>query len=127
MHKNNKELSTIKTLVGGYVAISVGAVIALIALHNHHNLATKEAWVHGIIVATTALLMALFTRGMIHGSAKARLRLRITTAIMLVAIAVTSAIPGDFPLWMKVEQGVCGVLLLGVVILINRRRASITQ
>jgi hypothetical protein len=29
------------------------------------------------------------------------------------------AIPGDFPLWMKLEQGVCGLLLLGVVATVN--------
>lgn len=122
MNQNKHQLNIIKTLVSGYVVISLGAIIALITLRNHHNLATQEAWVHGIIVAATAILMALFTRGMIHGNSRARLRLRITTAIMLVAIAVTTAIPGDFPLWMKAEQGACGILLLGVVVLINREK-----
>ena len=39
---------------------------------------------------------------------------------MLVAIAVILAVPGDFPAWLKVEQAVCGLLLLGVVVLVNR-------
>jgi hypothetical protein len=38
---------------------------------------------------------------------------------MLVAIAVIIALPGTFPLWMKIEQGVCGLLLLGVVLVVN--------
>jgi len=28
-------------------------------------------------------------------------------------------LPGTFPLWMKVEQGVCGFLLLGVIGIVN--------
>ena len=36
-----------------------------------------------------------------------------------VAIVVITAMPGTFPSWMKIEQGVCGVLLLGVAALIN--------
>jgi hypothetical protein len=50
------------------------------------------------------------------------LRLRIVTAIMLVAIVVIISLPGTFPLWLKLEQAICGLLLLPVVVLINRRR-----
>jgi len=38
---------------------------------------------------------------------------------MLVAIVVIIALPGTFPLWMKFEQGVCGLLLLGVALIVN--------
>ena len=31
---------------------------------------------------------------------------------MLIAIAVIIALPGTFPLWMKLEQAVCGLLLI---------------
>ena len=41
------------------------------------------------------------------------------TCIMVVAIAVIVALPGPFPLWLKIEQGACGVLLLGVVMVVN--------
>jgi hypothetical protein len=39
---------------------------------------------------------------------------------MVVAIVVIVALPGTFPVWMKVEQSACGVLLIGVVALVNR-------
>lgn len=32
------------------------------------------------------------------------------------AIAAIIALPGPFPLWMKIEQGVCGLLLIGVTV-----------
>jgi hypothetical protein len=41
---------------------------------------------------------------------------------MVAAIAVIIALPGTFPLWMKIEQGVCGLILLGVVVIVNGRR-----
>lgn len=105
----------IKGLVGGYVIISLGALVMLFLLSNQ----TQEAWVHGVIVAATSLLMALFARGVLKGKARAYLRLRITTIVMVVAIAVTTAIPGDFPDWMKLEQAVCGLLLIAAVIVLN--------
>ena len=41
---------------------------------------------------------------------------------MVAAIAVIIALPGTFPLWMKIVQGVCGLILLGVVVIVNGRR-----
>ena len=40
---------------------------------------------------------------------------------MVVAIAVIIALPGTFPLWMKIEQGVCGLILIGVAVIVNGR------
>lgn len=48
--------------------------------------------------------------------------MRIVSGVMVGAIAVIIALPGSFPLWLKLEQGVCGLLLLGVVALVNGRR-----
>ena len=46
----------IKLLVGGYFAISLGALAVLGALHGHRSVAPEEAWVHGVIVAITAIV-----------------------------------------------------------------------
>lgn len=46
--------------------------------------------------------------------------------IMLVVIVVIIALPGTFPLWMKIEQGVCGLLLLGVVVAVNSKHLRST-
>jgi hypothetical protein len=57
-----------------------------------------------------------------RGSRRAYLRLRIASAIMLAAIVVIIAIPGSFPLWMKIEQGACGLIPLGVVAIVYGRQ-----
>ena len=112
----------VRVLVGGYVSLSVLTVVAIVLMRDHPDLVPPQVWVRGIIVAAAALLMALFVRQTSRGSRRSYLRLRLTSGIMLAAIIVIIALPGDFPLWMKIEQAVCGVLLLGVVALVNGRR-----
>lgn len=83
---------------------------------------TDAVWVRASIVVATSLLMVSFAVRTGRGHSRSYLRLRLASGIMLVAIAVIVALPGAFPVWLKVEQGVCGVLLLGVVVIVNGRR-----
>jgi hypothetical protein len=34
---------------------------------------------------------------------------------------VIDALPGTFPVWMKIQQAVCGIVMLGVVLTVNAR------
>ncbi len=115
-------LRPVRRLVACYLAISVLALVAAVLLRNHHNLVTPPVWVRSTIVVIAALLMTSFARNAGRGSSRAYLRLRIASGLMLVAIVVIVALPGDFPLWLKVEQSVCGLLLLAVVLLVNGKR-----
>lgn len=116
-------LRNVKLLVGGYLVISLLTLAAIILLHNTiAGMAPVSVWVRGIIVVVHAGVTLGFTARMARGSRAGFILLRITSAGMLVAIAVILAIPGDFPLWFKVEQGVCGALLLGVVMLLFGKR-----
>ena len=58
-----------------------------------------------------------------RGSRGAFRRLRIISIVTTVAIVVIVVLPGTFPVWLKVEQSVCGVLMLGVALLANGRTA----
>lgn len=109
----------VKLLVGGYLGISVLTLVAVVLLRNNTAIVTPAVWVRGTIVAASALLTTSFAGQMAHGSRGGYLRLRLVSAIMLVAIVAIIALPDPFPLWMKIEQGVCGLLLLGVVVLVN--------
>ncbi|WP_328328145.1 hypothetical protein OHA70_02765 [Kribbella sp. NBC_00382] len=110
---------TVKALVAGYLALSVLTVVAVFILRHHPSVVTDAVWVRTVIVVGSAALMTAFAARAARGHGRSYLRLRLVSAIMLVAIAVIIAIPGDFPVWLKVEQGVCGLLLLGVVLVVN--------
>ena len=115
-------LRTVTTLVGTYLAISVLTLVAIILLRDNPAIVNTAVWIRGTIVVASAALMFLFARRARSGAARAFLRVRLISAIMLVAIVVIIALPGTFPLWMKLEQAACGLLLLVVVILVNGRR-----
>jgi hypothetical protein len=109
----------VQLLVGGYLAISVLTLVAIIALRNDAAAVNAAVWTRGTIVVASSLLTFAFARRAARGSRTGFLRLRLVSAIMLVAIVVIIALPATFPLWMKCEQAICGLLLLGVAVLVN--------
>lgn len=111
---------TVKLLAGGYLAISALAVVAIVLLRHHPAEVNPSVWTHGIVVAASALVAFGLAVRTARGSRRAFLRLRIASAVIVVAIAVIIALPGSFPLWMKAEQGVAGLLMLGIAVLVNR-------
>lgn len=116
-----KAFSLVKALLVGYLAVSVLTLAAIVLLRNDASVVNPAVWIRGTIVAASSVLTLVFAAGAARGSRGAYRRLRIITAVMPVAIVVIIALPGTFPLWMKVEQAVCGVLLLGVVAIVNGR------
>lgn len=115
-------LRAVLTLVGCYLGLSVLTLVAAFLLRHHPSIVTDAVWIRGTIVLASALLMGALASRAARGSRRAYLRLRIASAAMVVAIAVIVSLPGLFPVWMRIEQGVCGLLLLGVVVLANGRR-----
>jgi hypothetical protein len=108
-----------KLLVSCYLGISVLSLLAIILLRNDAKEVNSAVWTRGAIVVVSALLTFAFTARAARGSRRAYLRLRVVSAVMVVAIAVIIAVPGTFPLWMKIEQGVCGLILVGVAVIVN--------
>ncbi|MFG2224022.1 hypothetical protein [Streptomyces sp. NPDC048644] len=120
--RTRRALRSTTRLVGWYAALSALTLGAVIALRDHPGLVNDAVWVRSAIVVATSLLMVSFAVRTARGHRRSYLRLRLASGIMLVAIAVILALPGDFPLWLKSEQAVCGVLLLLVVLIANGRR-----
>ncbi|MFF1818911.1 hypothetical protein ACFVWG_16545 [Kribbella sp. NPDC058245] len=110
---------SVTLLIAAYLAVSVLTLAGIVALRNNTAAVNTAVWTRGTIVVASAVLTLSFARRAARGSARAFLRLRLVSAIMLVAIVVIDVLPGTFPVWMKVEQAICGLLLLGVVLLVN--------
>jgi hypothetical protein len=113
----------IKGLLLGYLGIGIAALVAVILLRNHPAEVNGPAWVRSIIVVATALIPLSAATLASRGSRGAFLRLRIISIVTTVAIVMIVALPGTFPVWLKIEQSVCGVLMLGVAVLANGRTA----
>ncbi|MGK4584003.1 hypothetical protein [Kitasatospora sp. HPMI-4] len=112
---------TMKRLVGGYIALSLLTLVAACLLRRDPGLVNATVWIRGTIVVLTSLLMLSFVVGASRGHRRAYLRLRIASGAMVAAIAVLVPLPNLLPLWMRIEQGACGLLLLGVVAIVNGR------
>ncbi len=115
---------TVSWLVGAYAVLSILTVVAIIIFSIvAPHLVSPEAWVRGIIIAATSILTFVFARRAATGAPRALLRLRIVVAILLVAVvAVLFFLP--LPLWMVIEQAVCGALLLATALIIFRRQPA---
>jgi hypothetical protein len=120
---SRKPFPAIKRLLLGYLGIGVAALVVVILLRNHPAEVNGAAWVRSIIVVATALILLSAATLAGRGSRGAYWRLRIISIVTTVAIVVIVVLPGTFPAWLKAEQAVCGVLMLGVALLANGRTA----
>ncbi|MET8545388.1 hypothetical protein ABZW03_32840 [Kitasatospora sp. NPDC004799] len=116
-----RALRTVRLLVLAYLGLSIVTLAAAVALRDHRAVVNEAVLVRGTIVVASAALTLLLTVRAANGSRGAFRRLRILSAVMLVAIVTIIALPGTFPVWMKIEQGVCGLALLGVAAVVNGR------
>ena len=115
-------LRAVTALAGAYLGLSVLTLGAIILFRDNPAIVSIAVWIRGSLVVASAVVLFLASLRASGGDARAFLRVRLISAIVLVAIVVIIALPGTFPLWLKIEQAVCGFLLLGVVILVNGRR-----
>jgi hypothetical protein len=108
-----------KLLVGGYLGIGLLTLVAITLMRGHSAEVNSAVWTRGVAVVASALVMYACAVRAARGSRSAYRRLRFVSAATVVAIAVIIALPGTFPLWMKLDQGLCGAVLIGVAIVVN--------
>ncbi|MFE5587639.1 hypothetical protein [Kitasatospora sp. NPDC056531] len=113
---------TVRRFVTAYLGLSVLTLAAAFALRSHTDVVTQAVWIRGTIVVASAAVTLLLTVRAAGGSRGAFRRLRILSVVMIAAIVAIIAVPGTFPVWMKIEQGLCGLALLGVAVVINGRQ-----
>ncbi|MFE6052665.1 hypothetical protein ACFQ6N_18070 [Kitasatospora sp. NPDC056446] len=112
---------TVRRFVFAYLGLSVATLAVAFVLRDHPSLVTSGVWVRGAIVVASAAVTLLLTVRASRGDRGAYRRLRIISSVMIVAIATIIVLPGLFPVWMKIEQGLCGLALLGVAAVVNGR------
>ncbi|MBS1907759.1 MAG: hypothetical protein JST33_14610 [Actinobacteria bacterium] len=109
-------------LCGAFAVLSAAMIAFLIvdvATGTHLDAAI---WIRCSLVLASAAVLLVFAIAAARGSRSAWIRVRVISPIILLAIIVIVSIPGFLPDWVRVEQAVCGLLLLPVAILVNLPR-----
>lgn len=112
-----EKLHIAKTLLGGYAAVAVLTLLAVVVFSGNPGLVTGAVWVRGSILAVASLVTFALGVSMANGSRGNYRRVKIIALAQVVAIVVIESIPGSFPVWFKIANGVCGTLLIIVVLL----------
>ncbi|MER7209078.1 hypothetical protein ABZ470_15390 [Streptosporangium sp. NPDC020072] len=114
---DNKVWSLVRALFVAVLVISVAALGTAAVVGGNW-----VVWLRGAAVAVASAWLVVLAGQAAHGRRSAYVRIRFVTAaapvgIVLIILAPDSGYPG----WMKVEQGVIGVLVAVVAFTINRR------
>jgi hypothetical protein len=111
--------------VTAFLAMSV-AMIAFIAVLAVFGVGVDSAvWIRGSFVVASGIVLLAIARAAVRGSRSALIRLRIIMPVVLAAVIVIVSIPGLLPDWARVEQAVCGALMLPAVVAVWLPRVSI--
>ncbi|NNC12269.1 hypothetical protein HII28_10315 [Planctomonas sp. JC2975] len=117
-------LRPVRTLLAVYFGVSAAMIVAIGVLSALGNAQDPAVWIRcSLVLGSAAVLLAIMARAT-RGSRSALIRLRIITPVVLAAIIVIVSIPGFLPGWVRIEQGLCGAILLPAVILLFLPRTA---
>jgi hypothetical protein len=109
-------------LLVGVVLVSLAMELVLVVRSALGTTVDTTLWIRCSAVLASDVVLLLLTAGAARGSRRAWTRVRFVSVIVVLAAVVIVAIPGLLPTWVRIEQGVCGGLVLPVAILVNLRR-----
>jgi hypothetical protein len=116
--------ASIKTLAAAYLA-AAAATLAFVALERDDaGIVDADVWTHAIMAFGFALLLVDFANRAAQGSRRAYLRLRISSVVIAAFSGILVVTPGLLPTWMKVEQGMCALVLAAVALLAHSPAAN---
>jgi hypothetical protein len=111
-------------LLAAFIVVSL-AMEAVLVVQSVAGISIDGAiWTRCSLVLASSIVLFLLAFGAARGSRPAWIRLRIVSIVVVVAVAVIVSIPGFLPDWVRIEQAVCGALVLPVAIVLNLRRMA---
>ena len=109
-------------LLTGFLVVSAAMIAVLVAMVANHASVDTAIWIRCSLVLASAVVLLLIAASAARGSRAAWIRLRIISPIVVVAVIVIVSIPGFLPDWVRLEQAVCGLLVLPAAIIVNLPR-----
>jgi len=116
-------LRPVLILLAGFLVVSAAMEVVLIVLSMTKGAVDSAIWSRCSLVLASSIVLLRFAVGAARGARRSWFRVRIIIPIVVIAVVAVVSIPGFLPDWVRVEQGVCGALVLGVAILVNLPRA----
>lgn len=114
---------TPRRLIMAFIALSAATLVTAFFLsRSDPSLVSSTVWTRATIVLIDSFVALSYAKRASLGLAKAYRNLRWLSAGSVVGVVVLVALPGLLPGWMKLEQAVCGLLLIGVVVSINSNK-----
>ncbi len=109
-------------LLAGFVVVSLAMEAVLVVQSALGPGVDGAVWIRCSLVLASSIALLLLTFGAARGSRPAWIRVRIISVVVVAAVIVIISLPGFLPDWVRIEQGVCGGLVLPVAILVNLPR-----
>ncbi|WP_431278214.1 hypothetical protein [Leifsonia poae] len=106
-------------LLTGFLVVSLAMEAVLIVQSATGTDVDIAIWIRCSLVLGSSIILLWIAVSAARGSRPALVRLRIISPIVVVAVVVIVLIPGFLPDWVRVEQAICGALVLPVAILAN--------
>ena len=112
------------SLLAGFFAVSL-AMEAVLIVQSALGIPVDSAiWIRCSLVLASSIVLWLIAFTASRGSRTAWIRARIISVVVVAAVIVIVSIPGFLPDWVRIEQGVCGALVLPAAILLNLPRTT---
>jgi hypothetical protein len=111
-------------LVTAYLLVS-GAMEAVLVVQSATGTSVDSAiWTRCSLVLASAIVLLLLAVAAARGSRSSWIRARIISPVVVIAVIVIIAIPGFLPDWVRLEQALCGALVLPAAIILNLPRTA---
>jgi hypothetical protein len=121
MASQRSRMQAMGVLVRAYVAVVLGTVVVLGILSVAAPAqATRDAWVHAVIVAVFAVLLPLRLRSARSGSRGGLRAVGLISAALFLVNVIEAMIPGLFPVWLRLVMVGIAALMAAVIGLVVR-------
>jgi hypothetical protein len=114
-----RSMRAVTSFASCYLGLSLLTLVAAALFRGDPGVLNQSEWARGVLAAAGAIAMLIFVLRAQRGSRGAFLCLRIASALLLAATVAVLLILGLSPLWMRIEQTACAVLLIGTVSMVN--------
>jgi hypothetical protein len=111
-------------LFAAFALVSAAMEVVLVVQSVSSVRVDGGTWTRCSLVLASAVVLLLLGVAAARGSRPAWRRLRIISPIVVVAVIVVVSIPGFLPDWVRLEQAVCGALVLPAAVIVNLPRTA---